>query len=59
MRPLWRQVPEVLQGELLSYRLFDPDLFNAASELGRRDAERWVDEHPHLGRPTGLPSPGS
>ena len=48
-----------LQGELLSYLLFDPDFFAAASELGRRDAQRWVDDHPHLWRTDGLPDVGS
>ncbi len=47
-----------LQGELLSYLLFDPDFFEAASELGRRDARRWVEEHPDLWRTDGLPHPG-
>jgi NTE family protein len=37
-----------LQGELLSYLLFDRDFFDAASELGRRDALRWVEDHPEL-----------
>lgn len=44
-----------LQGELLSYLLFDPDFFDAASELGRRDARRWVEEHPALWRTGPLP----
>lgn len=44
-----------LQGELLSYLLFDPDFFDAASELGRRDARRWVEDHPDLWRIDGLP----
>ena len=46
-----------LQGELLSYLLFDPDFFDAASELGRRDAQRWVEDHPDLWRTEGSPSP--
>ena len=48
-----------LQGELLSYLLFDPDFFEAASELGRRDAQGWVEEHPDLWLTDGLPDPGS
>ncbi|MGH3333692.1 MAG: patatin-like phospholipase family protein [Nocardioidaceae bacterium] len=48
-----------LQGELLSYLLFDPDFFDAASEFGRRDARRWVADHPDLWRTDGLPDPGS
>ncbi len=39
-----------LQGELLSYLLFDPDFFDAAADLGRRDAQRWVEENPDLWR---------
>ncbi|ANH37877.1 Patatin-like phospholipase [Nocardioides dokdonensis FR1436] len=31
-----------LQGELLSYLLFDPDFFDEAAALGRRDAHRWL-----------------
>ncbi len=45
-----------LQGELLSYLLFDPDFFEAASDLGRRDARRWVEQHPDLWRTEGLPT---
>ncbi|QWC86536.1 patatin-like phospholipase family protein [Nocardioidaceae bacterium] len=37
-----------LQGELLSYLLFDRDFFDGASDMGRRDAERWMREHPDL-----------
>ena len=37
-----------LQGELLSYLMFDPDFFEAASGLGRRDARQWVEDHPDL-----------
>ncbi|MCL8026664.1 patatin-like phospholipase family protein [Nocardioides bruguierae] len=37
-----------LQGELLSYLLFDTDFFDAAAALGKRDAEAWVAEHPDL-----------
>ena len=39
-----------LQGELLSYLLFDPDFFAAASAFGHRDALRWVEQHPDLWR---------
>ncbi len=35
-----------LQGELLSCLMFDSDLFDAASQLGRRNAQRWVEQHP-------------
>jgi NTE family protein len=31
-----------LQGELLSYLMFDPDFFTEAADLGRRDARRWL-----------------
>jgi NTE family protein len=48
-----------LQGELLSYLLFDPDFFDAAVELGRHDARRWVEAHPDLWRTDALPAPGS
>jgi NTE family protein len=48
-----------LQGELLSYLLFDPDFFDAASELGRRDARRWVEDHPGLWRTDGHADPVS
>jgi NTE family protein len=48
-----------LQGELLSYLLFDPDFFEAASALGRRDAQRWVEEHPHLWETDGSADAGS
>ena len=43
-----------LQGELLSYLMFDPDFFDAAARLGHRDAQRWVDDHPDLWRTDGL-----
>jgi NTE family protein len=43
-----------LQGELLSYLLFDPDFFAAASAFGHRDAQRWVEQHPDLWRTDGL-----
>jgi len=48
-----------LQGELLSYLMFDSDFFDAASQLGRRDAQRWVDDNPDLWRTDGLPGAGS
>ena len=48
-----------LQGELLSYLLFDPDFFAAASAFGHRDALRWVEQHPDLWRTDRLPDPGS
>jgi NTE family protein len=44
-----------LQGELLSYLMFDPDFFAEASRLGRRDANRWLDDNPDLWRTDGLP----
>jgi NTE family protein len=47
-----------LQGELLSYLLFDRDFFAAAAELGRRDARRWVKDHPQLWRTDQLAMPG-
>ena len=37
-----------LQGELLSYLMFDPDFFAAAADLGRADAAAWLAEHPDL-----------
>jgi NTE family protein len=43
-----------LQGELLSYLLFDPDFFEAAAGLGRRDAQAWLDAHPDLWRTGAL-----
>ncbi len=39
-----------LQGELLSYLLFDPDFFDAAADLGRREARAWLAAHPDLWR---------
>ena len=39
-----------LQGEMLSYLLFDPDFFDAAADLGRREAREWVETHPDLWR---------
>jgi len=44
-----------LQGELLSYLMFDPDFFDAASAFGRRDAKHWLDVNPDLWRTDGLP----
>jgi len=43
-----------LQGELLSYLLFDPDFFTEAAALGRRDAVRWMEGNPDLWRTDGL-----
>ena len=43
-----------LQGELLSYLLFDPDFFSAAADLGRRDAEQWLVDNPEFWRTDGL-----
>ncbi len=43
-----------LQGELLSYLMFDPDFFAAASAFGHRDALLWVEQHPGLWRTDGL-----
>jgi NTE family protein len=43
-----------LQGELLSYLLFDPDFFEAAAGLGRRDARRWMEANPDLWRTAPL-----
>ena len=37
-----------LQGELLSYLMFDPDFFDEVSSLGRRDAQAWLSAHPDL-----------
>ena len=48
-----------LQGELLSYLMFDPDFFDTAVGFGRRDAQRWVEAHPDLWRTDGLPATGS
>ncbi len=47
-----------LQGELLSYLLFDPDFFDAAAELGRRDALAWIDAEPDLWRTSAVRSAG-
>lgn len=43
-----------LQGELLSYLLFDPDFFEAAADLGRRAAEGWLAANPDLWRTSRL-----
>lgn len=43
-----------LQGELLSYLLFDPDFFAEAVALGRRDARRWLAGDGGLWRTEGL-----
>lgn len=43
-----------LQGELLSYLMFDTDFFEAATALGRRDGEAWLEEHPDLWRTAPL-----
>ena len=47
-----------LQGELLSYLMFDPDFFAAASEFGHRDAVRWVERNSDLWRTDPLPGYG-
>ncbi|MBR7743799.1 patatin-like phospholipase family protein [Phycicoccus sp. BSK3Z-2] len=39
-----------LQGELLSYLMFDPDFFTEVAALGRRDAQLWLRENPDLWR---------
>ena len=44
-----------LQGELLSYLMFDPDFFEEVAGLGARDARRWLDAHPDLWRTEALP----
>jgi len=43
-----------LQGELLSYLLFDPDFFEEVAALGTRDARRWVEANPGLWRTDAL-----
>jgi len=48
-----------LQGELLSYLLFDPDFFAAASACGHRDALSWVEQNPDLWRTDRLPGHGN
>ncbi|GAA1477645.1 patatin-like phospholipase family protein [Nocardioides aestuarii] len=45
-----------LQGEMLSYLLFDPDFFDAAADLGRREAEEWMADNPDLWRTAPLPA---
>ena len=37
-----------LQGELLSYLLFDRDFFDEVAALGHRDARAWLEDHPDL-----------
>ena len=39
-----------LQGELLSYLMFDPDFFEEVAALGVRDARQWLRDHPDLWR---------
>jgi NTE family protein len=46
-----------LQGELLSYLMFDPDFFTAAADLGRRDARRWLASDEGLWRTGPLDPP--
>jgi NTE family protein len=46
-----------LQGELLSYLMFDPDFFAAAADLGRRDARRWLASDEGLWRTGPLDPP--
>jgi len=48
-----------LQGELLSYLMFDRDFFDAAAQFGRRDARRWLEHNPDLWRTDGLGDPES
>jgi NTE family protein len=48
-----------LQGELLSYLLFDRDFFAEAAAFGRRDASRWVEQNPDLWRTDWLPETGN
>ncbi len=45
-----------LQGELLSYLMFDPDFFDEVAGLGRRDAEAWLSAHPDLWTTEPLPA---
>ncbi len=44
-----------LQGELLSYLMFDSDFFDEVAGLGRRDAEGWLSAHPDLWTTGPLP----
>ncbi|MEN8706263.1 MAG: patatin-like phospholipase family protein [Nocardioides marinisabuli] len=46
-----------LQGELLSYLMFDPDFFDEAAALGRRDAQRWLETNGGLWRTGHLDPP--
>ncbi|MBM6405373.1 patatin-like phospholipase family protein [Phycicoccus sp. CSK15P-2] len=46
-----------LQGELLSYLMFDPDFFDGAADLGRRDARQWLRREPQLWRTGPMPAP--
>ena len=46
-----------LQGELLSYLMFDPDFFDEAAALGRRDAQRWLEANDGLWRTGHLDPP--
>jgi NTE family protein len=36
------------RGELLSFLFFDPVFVEELMDLGRRDAQRWIDRHPNL-----------
>lgn len=45
-----------LQGELLSYLMFDRDFFDEVAGFGRRDAETWMSTHPDLWTTGPLPS---
>ncbi len=46
-----------LQGELLSYLMFDPDFFDEAAALGRRDARQWLEANGGLWRTGHLDPP--
>ena len=46
-----------LQGEMLSYLMFDPDFFDGARDLGRRHARQWVATDPGLWRTGHLDPP--
>lgn len=37
-----------LQGEMMSYLMFDVDFFTEVADLGRRDGEAWLADHPDL-----------